>query len=190
MMEVIMGGSGSGKSGYAEKTIVEKTKNGLPRYYIATMKVYGSEGRQRVEKHRKQRQYLDFVTIEQERDISKAVEKMSRGKGAVLLECISNLVANEMFGKEKTQEEWKAIPAKVLQELEALKGASVSLVVVTNNVFEDGNSYDEETREYMDCLAKVNAELVKMADVVTEVVAGIPIPMKGAENQCVYGKVL
>lgn len=193
MIEVIMGGSGSGKSGYAERQIEKIADSEMPRYYIATMKVYGDEGRQRVKKHRQQRQHLDFVTIEQEKDISKVVEKMSRGKGVVLLECISNLVANEMFDDRETtegdyqgesQEKRKRedISAKVLRELKTVKEASESLVVVTNNVFEDGNSYDEETISYMECLAKVNTELVKRADLVTEVVAGIPIPIKGGEN--------
>ena len=51
MLHVITGGSGSGKSAYAEG-LVQKTGPGR-RIYIATMIPYGEEGRQRVLRHRR-----------------------------------------------------------------------------------------------------------------------------------------
>ena len=45
---MINGGSGSGKSAYAEECIVRMSQ-GLSRYYLATMQVYGEEGRKKVE---------------------------------------------------------------------------------------------------------------------------------------------
>ena len=48
-MLLVTGGSGSGKSEYAEQRILE---SGFSlRYYVATMEVFGEEGRKRVEKH-------------------------------------------------------------------------------------------------------------------------------------------
>lgn len=178
MMEVIIGGSGSGKSRYAEKLIEQNAKEGLPRYYIATMKVYGDEGKSRVRKHREQRKNLGFITIEQETEIEKAIGKMTLGKGATLVECISNLVANEMFDGKNDFD-----PEKILKGIRQLKTFCEPLIVVTNNVFEDGGAYDEETKRYMDGLAGVNAGLIQMADKVTEVVAGIPVPLKGEEKR-------
>ena len=42
MLMVITGGSGSGKSEFAEKQAVRLAKGG-PLYYLATMQVYGEE---------------------------------------------------------------------------------------------------------------------------------------------------
>ena len=62
MMHLVTGGSGSGKSAYAEQQVLEA--GDAPRYYIATMMPYGEEGRRRVEKHRRMRREKHFETIE------------------------------------------------------------------------------------------------------------------------------
>lgn len=61
-MHLVTGGSGSGKSAYAEQQVLEA--GDAPRYYIATMMPYGEEGRRRVEKHRRMRREKHFETIE------------------------------------------------------------------------------------------------------------------------------
>ena len=53
MMHLITGGSASGKSAYAEKMAVGAGEKS--RYYLATMKPWGKEGQERVEKHRNMR---------------------------------------------------------------------------------------------------------------------------------------
>ena len=46
----VTGGSGSGKSAFAEQQVVD---SGIARrIYLATMEAYGEEGRARVERHR------------------------------------------------------------------------------------------------------------------------------------------
>ncbi|MEI3187291.1 MAG: bifunctional adenosylcobinamide kinase/adenosylcobinamide-phosphate guanylyltransferase [Lachnospiraceae bacterium] len=68
MIHLITGGSGSGKSAFAENCVMQS--GAFERFYIATMKVWGEEGRRRVEKHRKMRQGKGFVTIECETDLN------------------------------------------------------------------------------------------------------------------------
>ena len=46
-------------------------------------------------------------------------------------------------------------------------------------VGEDGCCYDRETRTYIALVGRVNQELAKLADQVTEVVFGIPVIVKG-----------
>lgn len=95
MVYLIIGGSGSGKSAYAEQ-LMERFTGVTEKYYLATMQIFDEEGEKRKEKHRAARQGKGFLTIEQPRDIKKVVEQIKPGS-AVLLECMSNLVANEMF---------------------------------------------------------------------------------------------
>ena len=108
---------------------------------------------------------------------AKASKQISGGSSAVLLECLSNLVANEMFRGGQI------IPADtVVQNIVAgirrLMACTVCLVIVSNSVFSDGITYDEGTEAYIRALGRINQEISGMADRVTEVVAGIPVRLK------------
>lgn len=64
-MILISGGSGSGKSEYAEGRAVRLHKeSGGALYYAATMMIYDEESRRRVERHRKMRESKGFATVE------------------------------------------------------------------------------------------------------------------------------
>ena len=91
MMALVIGGSGSGKSSYAEELAVSLSSPAAKKYYLATMQVFGREGEQRVERHRALRRGKGFLTIEQPTEIQKAVGCMEEGERVALLECISNL---------------------------------------------------------------------------------------------------
>ena len=54
MITLIMGGSGSGKSAYAEDYALAQAGESS-KYYIATMQIYDAEGQRKVERHRKLR---------------------------------------------------------------------------------------------------------------------------------------
>lgn len=176
MMTLVIGGSGSGKSTYAEKISVELGGQSN-KYYLATMKVYDKEIQQKVERHRRLRSGKGFLTIEQPIRIQKALEKMEAGSRIALLECISNLTANEMFaeGEGATANE---VAQTVVQGITLLKEQTTHLVVVTNNVFEDGTIYDEATMAYIRAMGSINQKLAALADRMVEVIAGIPIMIK------------
>ena len=106
MLVLITGGSGSGKSAYAEDYITKLSKD-CRKYYIATMQVYDEEGQEKVFKHQKMREGKGFLTIEQPTDIHQAADKMEKDttiENVGLLECMSNLVANEMFREEQIRD--------------------------------------------------------------------------------------
>lgn len=196
MMVLVVGGSGSGKSSYAEKVTVSlaqesvkeitKSENtslsdfklNIPKkYYLATMQVFDDEGRKKVERHRNLRSGKGFFTIEQPTRISGALEKMEDGDRTVLLECISNLTANEMFSEKKAMTEIQ-VTENVIRDIKMLKEQTNHLVVVSNNIFEDGTTYDEITTKYIRAMGKINQKLAALADRVVEVVAGIPVTLK------------
>lgn len=176
MMALVIGGSGSGKSAYAEElacTLAEREDTA--KYYLAAMQVFDQEDERRVARHRALRKGKGFLTIEQPVRIEEALDKMETGGRTVLLECISNLTANEMFpgiqtrGKEETAE-------LILNGIDRLRRNTTHLVVVSNNVFEDGIVYDPSTMDYLYAMGKINRQLAAWADRVVEVVAGIPVP--------------
>ena len=192
-MTLIIGGSGSGKSAYAEN-YMNSISEDRKKYYIATMQIYDEEGKRKVERHRMLRGGKGFSTIEQPIDIGKAAEKMEDGERTALLECISNLTANEMFLEEIHGTE-EAITEKIVGGIAVLNRELTHLVIVSNNVFEDGNVYDKTTMAYIRAMGHINQKLAEMADEVVEVVVGIPIVIKnknislqkeGKKTKCIF----
>ena len=183
MMTLILGGSGSGKSAYAEdyllRTIADKDAE-KRKYYIATMQIWDDEMQAKVDRHHRPRQGKGFTTIEQPTALEQAVSQMEPA-GAVLLECMSNLTANEMFSGDRPADRQTVIE-KILRGVKALKKQADTFVIVTNNVFGDGIVYDDATMEYMEALGRINEKLAAEADEVVEVVAGIPQRIKACPS--------
>lgn len=176
MMTLIIGGSGSGKSAYAENYIIALSGQ-RKKYYLATMQVWDDEGAKKIERHRMLRRGKGFLTIEQPTAIGDAAQKMGAGDKTALLECISNLTANEMFSGNTPKTEENVTEA-VIDGIVRLSEKLTHLVIVSNNVFEDGRAYDETTMEYIRAMGRINEKLAVMADEVVEVVVGIPVIVK------------
>ena len=171
MFLVITGGSGSGKSAYAEQCVLDFGP--AERIYLATMYPFDEECDRRIRRHREMRRQKQFSTLECYTGLKTAdIPEDS----VVLLECMSNLTANEMYQEGgaggQTVEE---ILAGICYLLKRVR----HLVVVTNEIFSDGIDYDSETMRYQSYLGQINSEMGRMADQVTEVVYGIPITVKG-----------
>ena len=80
MITLVIGGSGSGKSAYAESLLEDYAGT---KYYLATMQVFDEEGRQKVQRHRKLREGKGFCTIEQPYDLDRVKERLA-GKTCAL----------------------------------------------------------------------------------------------------------
>lgn len=202
MLHIVYGGSASGKSSYAESFAMSLQGEGR-LLYIATMYPYkwntteiDPETMQRIERHRAMRADKGFDTVECYRHVEHIVAKR---QDVLLLECMSNLLANEMYleqdsddgGLAETMSEVEKagvgmsetlspVSKKIVQALVNLSTRVQELVIVTNDVFSDGGSltYDESTREYVKNLAEINCALAREAATVTEIVCGIPVEIK------------
>ncbi len=178
MMILVIGGSGSGKSAYAEELACALAgKEHTRKYYLATMQVFDEESRRKVERHRTLRDGKGFQTIEQPVRIEDALLKMGDGRKTVLLECVSNLTANEMFaqGQQKPERE---VAQNVIKGIERLRKETTHLIVVGNNVFEDGIAYDETTTAYIRAMGAIHQKLAERAEQVVEMVVGLPVSVK------------
>lgn len=169
MMTLICGGSKCGKSAFAEKILDEF--NGR-KIYIATMEPYGQEAFDAIERHRRIRSGKNFETVEKYRNIAEI--QLSKDC-AILLECLGNLLANEMFSEYAP----KNIADTIVDGLINLKKNSAELVVVSSTVDCDGIEYSPETTEYCRILAEINSCAAEFADNVVECVYGVPIALKG-----------
>ncbi|RFZ77783.1 bifunctional adenosylcobinamide kinase/adenosylcobinamide-phosphate guanylyltransferase [Lacrimispora amygdalina] len=181
MTALIIGGSGSGKSEYAEDLAVSFVGS---RIYIATMKPWDEECANRILRHRKMREKKQFETVECYRSLKKLIFK--KRPSVILLECMSNLVSNELFGLWEEGDipvlDKNTAAAEIAEGIINLERQTDHLVIVTNDVFSDGDHYSSQTNEYRKVLGSVNQLAAKRAHMVVEVVAGIPIKMKEGTN--------
>ncbi len=178
MFTLVIGAAGSGKSEYAERLISgeirvkgqEEDRQAGELIYIATMQPWDQECLKRIEKHQKARAGRGFFTIERYLDLS----GLELPKGSrVLLECLSNLMANELYSPEGKGKE------AILEGVDHLLEECRDLTIVTNEVFSGGKKYEGDSLHYLKELAAVNRALAKKADRVVEVVCGCPNLLKG-----------
>lgn len=171
-MILLTGGSGCGKSTYAEKLIA--ALHGENRFYLATMQVRDEESVRRVARHRAQRADKGFFTIECFSNLGKLA--LPEG-GVALLEDLPNLLANEMFDGGDV--------SRIIPDLNRLAARCSHLVIVTNDVFCDGAVYTGAMETYLREMAKINAHAAALADYAAEVVYSIPVTLKG-EAPCAF----
>ena len=60
----------------------------------------------------------------------------------------------------------------------SLRSQAGTLILVSNEIFSDGVPYDASMLQYLSYLGRINREAAALADRVTEVVYGIPVPIK------------
>ncbi len=171
MKILLTGGSACGKSSFAERLAV--TLPG-PLTYVAAMRPFGPESEAKIARHRAMRAGKGFTTVERYTNLADL--RLPQG-GTVLLECLCNLTANEMFDDEGNRRD--PIPA-VLSGLDALADQCQHLLVVTNDVGSDLGPYEEGTRAYIRALGRINIAAAERFDAVLELVSGIPLLRKGA----------
>ena len=168
MLVVVTGGSGSGKSAFAEDRVLSFGE--ARRIYIATMQAFDEESHRRIRRHRRMRAGKGFETIERYTELDELILPKNC---VVLLECMSNLVANEMFREDgfhpEVSEKITEGVRNLLSQAEHYELASAILVTTSEELAKKE-------------LGKINCNLAEMADAVVEVVYGIPVWHKGGEK--------
>ena len=206
MVVLITGGNDNGKSEYAEDLDLKLSPNGaqagFTRLYLATMSARDEESLKRIEKHILRRKDMEYITIEKSCNIGmidpvsyrandpendekdghtlfedNKTDKLDRF--ILLIEDIPNLLANEMF---KGTDFYPDVADKIINDIKKLVSVCEHTVIVTNEVFSDGMTYDEYTTTYLCEFGKINREVAKFSDKVVELVCGIPLIIKDSEK--------
>ena len=184
MTALILGPNGSGKSAYAEKLAVRlssaRARDGShfpcsgtqagALYYIATMLPYGNEGRLRIEKHRRQREPMGFITVEKPFNVS---EIQLPPDAIALLEDVSNLLSNAMFDIRHIESR-----ESVFTDIAVLCAKCRDLVIVSIDGLAAQQDYSGETNDYIRSLDSLNRKLFDMADMVAQMRGGEAVVVK------------
>ena len=165
---LISGCNDSGKSLFAEQLIAQTRGE---RYYIATMIPCTQENHRRIEKHRLQREGLGFQTLEFTYQVGNAPVTAD---SVVLLEDVSNLLANAVFEKDGDAR-------SVCQDILELVARCRVLVAVTITGL-SAEGCDTETVSYIHGLEQLNHMLFASASVAVTMWDGQPVYEKGDVN--------
>ena len=175
MITLIIGGASSGKSEIAENYCM---KSYGKKAYIATMIPFGTQAKMRIERHVNLRKGKGFETIEKYTNLGEIAEKLST-YDTLLVECMTNLVANEIYQTPETLRRKNEIAKSIFDDIIDIHLRCTDLIIVTCNVFSDGIEYSKETFYYLKQLGMLNQMLAEKADCVVDVFYGIPTVIKG-----------
>ena len=180
-MTLVLGGSRSGKSQYAEQIAAGFGKKIL---YVATAEVWPGAGSMeyRVRKHQERRP-KSWLTLECPRHVASAVGEsgLLDQVDGVILECVTLLASNTLYA-QKDPTDYEPFQEALIEEIEALKKlirqSPVPWVLVSSETGMGISQSDAETRHYCDGLGIANQLLAKSADEVYFMVAGLPLTVK------------
>ena len=165
---LILGGAASGKSRFAE-SLVEQS--GRPKVYLATAQAFDDEMRTKLEQHKSQRG-AGWRTIEEPMDVGRTLAALG-GDTAVLLDCVTMWLSNQMLAEADLEEAEASLMAGL-----ALCAAPV--VMVSNEVGLSVVPDNALARRFRDAQGRLNQKLAARANLVVQVVAGLPQVLKGS----------
>ena len=179
----VTGGARSGKSSFAE-ALAEKGKE---RVYLATAKIYDEEMRERVRKHREQRG-KGWTTVEAHSCLDEMLEKSAAGKDLILVDCLTNMVANLMLedrdldwdkvSTEKVAEIEKAVMTELQKLIGFSKRFSGRVIVVSNELGMGIVPSYPLGRHFRDIAGRANQRVAQEADEAYLIVSGISVKLK------------
>jgi adenosylcobinamide kinase/adenosylcobinamide-phosphate guanylyltransferase len=176
-LTLILGGTRSGKSSYAQ-SLAEETGKSVT--FLATAQALEEEMSARIQKHRAER-LSNWETLEIPLDISTHLGKIKTD--VVILDCITLLVTNVLmqFVKDDLVDEAPFTQAlqKEMDELIAkIRTGKQEWIIISNELGLGLVPPYQMGRVYRDWLGWANQQLARAADKVIFMVAGIPTVIK------------
>lgn len=178
---LVLGGAGSGKSGFAERLAASY---GRPVVYVATGEAGDDEMAERIRRHRARRP-AGWLTVEERCNVTEALARTATLSATWLIDSVTLLVASAMTRAPEAGAPARAgdrAEATVLRELDgvfALAEARNAHVVLVSDEVGMGVVPDHPSgRRFRDLLGRANQHLSERCDEVYLVVAGLAIECK------------
>jgi adenosylcobinamide kinase/adenosylcobinamide-phosphate guanylyltransferase len=171
---LVTGGARSGKSCYAQQLGDSLAGDKL---FVATCPVTDEEMRQRIERHRLDRQGAGWRTVEETVNPARALADNPEAE-VVLIDCLTLWINNLLFTAAGDRFDEAAVRLKARQ-LAAVCGARPGVVImVTNEVGFGIVPENALARRYRDLVGRCNQEMAGAADQVIMTICGIPLYIK------------
>jgi adenosylcobinamide kinase/adenosylcobinamide-phosphate guanylyltransferase len=168
MKYLVLGGTRSGKSNFAESTAVATDKRLV---YIATAQALDKEMHARILHHQSSR-IGQWITVEEPLSLAASLQQHSAENNCILVDCLTLWLTNILLaGEEVFQHEHAAL-------LETLPQLAGDIIFVSNEVGMGIVAADPLSRRFVDEAGRLHQALGKICDKVTLVVAGLPLQLK------------
>ena len=172
---LVLGGAASGKSAFAEGLL-----DGVsPRVYIATYEVFegafDTEMTDKIAQH-KTRRGGGWHTIESPRGLAKAIENAppNAPQGGILVDCMTMWLANIMDADMDTE-----MNTEIAALLHVFETSEKRLILVSNETGLGIVPDSPDVRRFRQSQGELNQALAVRADCVIQVIAGLPLILKG-----------
>lgn len=173
MIELILGGARSGKSGLAEQRAQDSR---LAVTYIATAQALDAEMATRIAHHQARRPD-DWALIEEPLHLARTLAQHAAFDRCLLVDCLTLWLSNVLLAAES-----KPAGSTLMQETTALLDVLPQLpgrvILVSNEVGLGIIPLGEITRQFVDEAGRLNQRVAAIADRVTFVAAGLPLALK------------
>jgi len=167
MIHLVLGGTRSGKSGFAECSAADIAGDQV--LYIATAENRDAETDVRIEQHRKSRN-PEWTTHEASQGLAKALT-VHPECACVLIDCLTLWLSRSLESDAWLEEKSSF--------LTALSGSERPVILVSNEVGGGIIPMGALTRQFVDEAGYLHQDIAKIAQKVSLVVAGFPVAVKG-----------
>ena len=165
---LVLGGVRSGKSRFAQK-LAERASSAA---FVATARAVDAEMRDKIRRHQQERP-RHWRTLEEPLDLARAFVDCAPQCDLLLVDCLTLFVANVLEGDPQM------VDARIEGFVDALRSASISVILVSNEVGSGVVPPYPAGRRFRDLLGEVNQKVAAVADNVVLMVAGLPLALKG-----------
>ncbi|MFT7053779.1 MAG: adenosylcobinamide kinase/adenosylcobinamide-phosphate guanylyltransferase [Psychromonas sp.] len=199
MIHLIIGGARSGKSAFAEKTVLNQSA--LP-VYIATATALDNEMCSRIAHHQQLRSSnwqliecpiaLDKLLLSEAQHISQDTPRH------YLIDCLTLWLNNiiyqydqqlQVVNYEPTRVQYEKISAGIentitdfIEQLSAFKSANINITLVSNEVGLGIIPLGIISRLFLDHCGRLNQKVAQLANRVTLITAGLPLDLKSPQK--------
>lgn len=178
---LVLGGTKSGKTSFAEGLAKSKEISGCKIIYLATAQAFDSEMKDRINRHRSDRP-KSWLTIEEPLDIIKVFNDSSKNCDLILLDCLTLWLTNMIMkaGDNYIREElMDSILNEVDLFLDQISNTQTDIVMVSNQVEVGLISEYKLGRLFQDIAGLMHQKIGKRANNVIVMQAGFPTVLKG-----------
>jgi adenosylcobinamide kinase/adenosylcobinamide-phosphate guanylyltransferase len=177
----VIGGARSGKSSFALK---EASRIKGRKAYIATAEAIDDEMKERIERHRNERN-TEWETLEEPIRISDVLSEIKDKYSVAILDCLtvwlSNLLIRTQMGETWQQTTEEAIEEFIDSLYQLNDHGNLNLYIISNEVGMGIVPDNKLSRQFRDLAGTLNQKVADIANEVYLISAGIPIKIKNAK---------
>ncbi len=169
---LILGGAKSGKSRYG---LSLAARCPAPRLFVATGQAKDAEMAARIARHRRKRG-PEWETRDEPLALAQTIAAAQEGYGVILVDCLTLWLANLMLRENQSPSQTEA---DCDQLLGALAKTRTPVILISNEVGLGIVPENPLARQFRDRAGRLHQQLAQTADLVTLIVAGLPLTIKG-----------